>query len=114
MRVRFLGREDPPEEGMQPPPVFWPGESHRHRSLAGYSLWVHKESDTTEVTQHACMPELYNQGLTSIPQDRIFNVNYCNFPQLLEGSITSWLKAHILDKNFVAESCPTLLQPHGL
>ena len=30
------------------------------------------ESDTTEVTQHACMLELYNQGLTSIPHDRIF------------------------------------------
>ena len=27
---------------------------------------------TTEVTQHACMLELHNQGLTSIPHDRIF------------------------------------------
>ena len=25
-----------------------PGEFHGHRSLAGYSLWGHKESDTTE------------------------------------------------------------------
>ena len=29
-------------------PVFLPGKSHEHRSLAGYSLWGHKESDTTE------------------------------------------------------------------
>ena len=29
-------------------PVFLPGESHGQRSLAGYSLWGHKESDTTE------------------------------------------------------------------
>ena len=29
-------------------PVFWPGESHGQRSLAGYSPWGHKESDTTE------------------------------------------------------------------
>ena len=29
-------------------PVFLPGESHRQRSPAGYSLWGHKESDTTE------------------------------------------------------------------
>ena len=29
-------------------PVFLPGESHRQRSLVGYSLRGHKESDTTE------------------------------------------------------------------
>ena len=28
------------------------GKSHGQRSLAGYSPWGHKESDTTEVTQH--------------------------------------------------------------
>ena len=32
----------------QPAPVFLPGESHGQRSLAGYSRWDHKESDTTE------------------------------------------------------------------
>ena len=32
----------------QPTPVLLPGESHRQRSLAGYSQWGHKESDTTE------------------------------------------------------------------
>ena len=32
----------------QPTPVFLTGESHRWRSLAGYSLRGHKESDTTE------------------------------------------------------------------
>jgi len=29
-------------------PIFLPGESHGQRSLAGYSPWDHKESDTTE------------------------------------------------------------------
>ena len=29
-------------------PVFWPGEFHGQRSLAGYSPWGRKESDTTE------------------------------------------------------------------
>ena len=29
-------------------PVFLPGKSHGQRSLVGYSLWGHKESDTTE------------------------------------------------------------------
>ena len=32
----------------QPTPVFLPGEFHGKRSLAGYSLWDHKELDTTE------------------------------------------------------------------
>ena len=34
----------------QPTPVVLPGESHGQRSLVGYSLWGHKESDTTEAT----------------------------------------------------------------
>ena len=29
-------------------PVFLPRKSHGQRSLAGYSPWGHKESDTTE------------------------------------------------------------------
>ena len=32
----------------QPIPVFLPGDSHGQRSLAGYSSWCCKESDTTE------------------------------------------------------------------
>ena len=36
----------------QPTPVFLPGESHGQRSLAGYSPWGHKQSDTAE---HPCM-----------------------------------------------------------
>ena len=34
----------------QPTPVFLPRKSLEQRSLAGYSPWGHKESDTTEVT----------------------------------------------------------------
>ena len=37
----------------QPFPVFVPGESHRQRSLAGYSPWCHKESDTTEASEQS-------------------------------------------------------------
>ena len=32
----------------QPTPVLLPGKSHGRRSLVGYSLWGHEESDTTE------------------------------------------------------------------
>ena len=31
-----------------PTPVFLPGEFHGQRSLVGFSLWGHIESDTTE------------------------------------------------------------------
>ena len=50
--VQFLDQEDPLEKGMQPTPVFLPGEFHGQRSLAGYSPWDCKESDTTEQLTH--------------------------------------------------------------
>ena len=31
-----------------PSPVFWPGEFHGQRSLAGYVPWGHEELDMTE------------------------------------------------------------------
>ena len=46
--VRPLGQEDPLEKVLVTNTVFSPGESHGQRSLAGYSLWGHKESDTDE------------------------------------------------------------------
>ena len=39
--------EGPLEGRRQPTPVFLPGKFHGQRSLAGYSPWSHKESDTT-------------------------------------------------------------------
>ena len=42
MWVCSLGWEDSLEKEMQPTPVFWPGESHGQRSLAGYSPLGHK------------------------------------------------------------------------
>ena len=38
-----------------PTPVFLPGESCGQRSLAGYSPWGPKESDTTEPLTHNTM-----------------------------------------------------------
>ena len=46
---------DPLERAWQPTPVFLPGESHGRRSLVGYGPKGRKESDTTEVTQLACI-----------------------------------------------------------
>ena len=47
-RFQSLGWEDPLEKGMVPAPVFFPGESHGQRGLAGYSPRGRKESDTTK------------------------------------------------------------------
>jgi len=43
-------RKIPWKKAWQPTPVFFPGESHRQRSQAGYSPQGHKEWDPTEVT----------------------------------------------------------------
>ena len=50
--VPGLGRSPGGGHG-KPPPVFLSGESHRQRSLTGYSPWGCKESDTTGATEHA-------------------------------------------------------------
>ena len=39
MQVQSLGREDTLEEGMATHSVFFPGEFHGQRSLAGYGPW---------------------------------------------------------------------------
>ena len=51
-QIQSLGREDPLEKRWQSTPVFLPGKSYGHRSLAGCSQWGHKESDTTEWLTH--------------------------------------------------------------
>ena len=47
-----LGRSPGVGSG-QHTPVILPGESHGQRSLAGYSPWGRKESNTAEATEHA-------------------------------------------------------------
>ena len=50
MWVQSLGYDDPLEKEWQTTPVFLPGKSHGQRSLAEYSPWGLKESDTTKAT----------------------------------------------------------------
>ena len=54
-RHRFLSwvGKIPWRRKQQPTPVFLPGESHGQGSLVGYSPWVHKELNTTELCMHA-------------------------------------------------------------
>ena len=42
------GWEDPLGKKVATTPVFLPGKFHGQKSLTGYSLWGHKESDLTE------------------------------------------------------------------
>ena len=62
---------------MEPPPVVWPGESHGQRSLAGCSLWGHKDSDMTEAAEGARSPftvreEKSESGFTA-SEDRLLS-----------------------------------------
>ena len=77
-------RKIPWRRKWQPTPVFLPGESHRQRSLAGYSPGGHKEADTAEwwsTTEtsyyqrgglkwvkcrlsHLCRPEVQNHSIS--------------------------------------------------
>ena len=47
-QVQSLGREDPLEKGMATHSSILAWRIHGQRSLAGYSPWGRKESDTTE------------------------------------------------------------------
>ena len=49
-QVQSLGWEDPLEEGMATHSNILAWRIHGQWSLAGYSPWGHKESDTTEAT----------------------------------------------------------------
>ena len=48
MFIQSLNQEDSLNRKWHPTPVFLPGKFHGQRSLAGYSLWNHKELDMTE------------------------------------------------------------------
>ena len=48
MRVRSLGQEDPLEEEMETHSSILSWEIYGQRSLAGYSPWACKDSDTTK------------------------------------------------------------------
>ena len=47
-KVQSLGQEDPLEKTMSTHSSILPREFRGQRSLAGYSPWGHRESDTTE------------------------------------------------------------------
>ena len=60
----------------QPTQIFLPGESHGQRSLARYSPWGHKESDTTEATEYTHIRKQCIENSTR------FNLQECSFQGL--------------------------------
>ena len=53
------------EEGMAIPSSILAGESHGQRSLAGYSPWGYKESNTAERLTHA-IPSIQNTSFLMV------------------------------------------------
>ena len=60
----------------RPSPVFLHGESHRQRSLVGYSPWGCKESDTTEVTYHKLQPFQTSLDYVSFSTDHVMSLKH--------------------------------------
>ena len=64
-----------------PTPVFLHGEFHGQRSLAGYSPWGHKESDTTESLSLSFPP--FTDGSRDPSQSHLCQVFFQKFLSLL-------------------------------
>ena len=63
-----MGWEDTLEKAMAMHSGILPGEAHGQMSLAGYSPWGHKESDTTEqlTLSHLCFSYITNTSESQI------------------------------------------------
>ena len=83
LKFIFQIRKDttPLRRAGQPTPVFLPEESHGQRILAGYSPWGHKESDTTEATEH---PGMHHLCITELLRESTFS---------MEG-VRNWGRSH--------------------
>ena len=91
----------------QPTLVFLPRESHGQTSLAGYSPQGHKESDTTEVTEHTG---------THVNKCRVLTIGYQGIPThcTLNFLICSEKSGKCVFACMCAkslESCPILCDP---
>ena len=78
--VQSLVEKIPWRRAWQPTPVFFPGEFHGQRSLAGYSPWGHRESDMTKrltLLSH-CPPASH----PSFHSSSVLNTLLCFLPYL--------------------------------
>ena len=63
-------RKIPWRREWQPTPIFLPGEFHGQRSLAGYSPWGYKESDTTGQRALSLSLDFLDQPVDNLAGDR--------------------------------------------
>ena len=89
--VRSLGQEIPWRGKWPPTPVFLPGESHRQRNLAGYSLWGCKESDMTEQLTHTSGKLQIQEILNLIDPISVSWGQALSTPRVFEFE---WMKEH--------------------
>ena len=104
--VPSLDQEDPLEKGMDPTPVFLPGESHGQRNLVGYSPRGCRESDTTK---HAhtrgismCDPlSPFKRNEESLPDHCLAKGHYCFtcIPYLLFAALSYFTDKEISSKS---------------
>ena len=69
--------------------VFLPGEFHGQRSLAGYSPWGHKESDTTEgLNHHHLLYKTTSEPWGEWPSEG--PERFCYFCKAFSGAARAW------------------------
>ena len=91
----FPGSGIPWRKKWQPTPVFLPGKFHGWRSLAGYSPWDRKESDTTEwlhfILSGVISPLIFSSILgTYRPREFIFHCPFHTVHWVLKARILKW------------------------
>ena len=100
-----LGQEIPWRRKWQLTPVFSPGESHGQRSLAGYSPWSRKESDTTSLSLFIMyrIVQDHQEPIFISPPDVFWgsvHLDWC-----WSGSFSSWM-SRLLHTLLSLLSCP--------
>ena len=96
-------RKIPWRRAWQPILVLLPGEFHGQRSLEGYSPWNRKESDTTEVTQHACTQSI----------KILFNI-LCCIEESLKEQVTKKSELWHVPVSLVCKELRTIQLPHNV
>ena len=83
-QVQSLGWKDPLDKGIATHSNILAWRIPWKRSLVAYNPWDRKESDTTEVTKHACTHNMYICMMGAISPTIVFR--HCkNFP------LSKWL-----------------------
>ena len=85
-------RKIPWRKAWQPTPVFLPRDSHGQRSLVGYRPWGRKEWDTTEATEHTCIPNTQYSILHKVSR---YSINTCWMNELIDRTKREREHAHL-------------------